>query len=655
MQKGARGATLAHDNTRRVHPAIPRAARQYALVGAAAVLCFSVSACSRSAAATPTAATAALFARPSVASQAVQGRYRDGLDTLARRLDEFAAVVDRPAAASAWPRESQQAFLAARDAFKRVETLFEFASGATAQELNGAAIPETEENDGVRVPMPPTGFQVVEEALFPQVSIEDSALVRHQVQLMQSLVIRARAFSRAGALTEMNLFDAVRLEIARVSVLALANADTPVAERGLREGSEALRGMRTLIEPLAAGARSQAPAAWAAWDSTLLVATSAVATADGATLDRLALTRITLVPLAHRWAALRVALGVALPPDGRPWRAGIASIFDSAAFDPWQFAPAYTRGTDTASAAALGATLFADTRLSGDGTRSCASCHDPALAFSDGRARSLARVAGVRLRNAPTLLNAALQRAQFADSRAAFLEDQVTDVVENTHELGGALTEYARRLRADPSVRVRFVRSFGEAGDSTVTPIRVAQALAAFERTLIALDAPFDRYVRGDSTAMTLPARRGYSVFMGKGKCGTCHFAPLFNGTVPPVFARSELEIIGTPAKRGWTAARLDGDSGRAHIYAAPGYLRAFKTPTLRNVARTAPYMHNGVYRTLDEVVEFYNRGGGAGLGLDVPNQTLPFDRLHLTGRDKQDLIAFMESLTDSKGGARRH
>jgi cytochrome c peroxidase len=222
-------------------------------------------------------------------------------------------------------------------------------------------------------------------------------------------------------------------------------------------------------------------------------------------------------------------------------------------------------------------------------------------------------------------------------------------VVQNTHELGGALHEYATRLRADPAMLARFARSFGLAGDSTVTPVRVAQALAAYERTLIALDAPFDRYLRGDTAAMTPAARRGYSVFMGSGKCGTCHFAPLFNGTVPPVFARSEVEVIGTPATRGWRHATLDSDSGRARLYASPGYLRAFKTPTLRNVAVTGPYMHNGVYRTLDDVVEFYARGGGAGLGLNVPNQTLPFDTLQLSARDKRDLVAFLHALTDAR------
>jgi cytochrome c peroxidase len=240
------------------------------------------------------------------------------------------------------------------------------------------------------------------------------------------------------------------------------------------------------------------------------------------------------------------------------------------------------------------------------------------------------------------------------DARAAFLEDQVTDVVENVHELAGTLPALAETYRDDAAMRARFREAFGERGDSTVTPLRIRTALAAYERSLVALDAPFDRYVRGDSAALTRDARRGYDVFMGKGRCGTCHFAPLFNGTVPPDFRKSELEVLGTPATRGWRNVPLDDDLGRARVYQASIYRHAFKTPTVRNAALTAPYMHNGVYRTLDEVTEFYARGGGAGLGIAVDNQTLPGDRISLTAADRRALHAFLAALTDTVGTTRR-
>jgi cytochrome c peroxidase len=135
---------------------------------------------------------------------------------------------------------------------------------------------------------------------------------------------------------------------------------------------------------------------------------------------------------------------------------------------------------------------------------------------------------------------------------------------------------------------------------------------------------------------------------MGKGKCGTCHFAPLFNGNTPPSFLNSESEVIGVPENADTINSSIDDDDGKYNLYGIELHKNAFKTSTLRNITLTAPYMHNGVYNTLEEVIEFYNRGGGAGLGIKLENQTLPDDKLHLTSEEKKALLVFMESLTDS-------
>ncbi len=589
-------------------------------------------------------------------SRAVHARHAADLAHLADRIDALLAAAERPATAAGWGDGLRVAFADARDAYKRAEALLEHETPSTAAELNGPALPEVEEEEGVDVPIPPDGFQVVEELIVPAARAADSTELRNAIIVMQGLVRRAQGYARANTITEPGVFDAVRQEIARVSVLSLADFDSPVARRGLREGIVALASLEALLEPYAAHAARTAPAPWDDWRRRLratIAALGAVRDVDDA--DRLELTRVHLVPLAHAWWRLREAMGVPLPSDPRPWRATAASIFDRDALDAWQFAPAWGRAGDTPAAAALGRALFDDVRLSADGTRSCASCHIPERAFTEPLARSASRLPGdtVRLRNAPTLLNAALQRAQFADARVAYLEDQVTDVVENAHELGARLDAVAAAMRRDPATAARFRTAFGDRGDSTVSAATIRLALAAYERTLVALDAPFDRYVRGDSTALSAEARRGYDVFMGKGRCGTCHFAPLFNGTVPPEFRRSELEVLGTPATRGWSRVRLDADPGRHGVAPFGIHRHAFKTPTVRNAALTAPYMHNGVYRTLDEVTEFYARGGGTGLGLAVDNQTLPGERIHLTRADRRALEAFVRALTDTvvRGG----
>ena len=135
---------------------------------------------------------------------------------------------------------------------------------------------------------------------------------------------------------------------------------------------------------------------------------------------------------------------------------------------------------------------------------------------------------------------------------------------------------------------------------------------------------------------------------MGKAKCATCHFAPVFNGTVPPAFEESELEVIGVPETIAWENAIIDSDLGRYDIFESPKKKFAFKTPTVRNTSKTGPYMHNGVYNSLEDVLKFYNLGGGNGIGITLENQTLPTDTLDLSEIEIQQLITFLNTLEDS-------
>lgn len=248
------------------------------------------------------------------------------------------------------------------------------------------------------------------------------------------------------------------------------------------------------------------------------------------------------------------------------------------------------------------------------------------------------------------MLNVGLQPASFYDQRATYLEDQISDVMSNPDEMHLSVDAAAARLSADAEARMRFAQAMGGRPDTAVTALRVRIALAAYLRSLGSLDSRFDRAARGDTNALSAAERRGFDVFMGKGTCGTCHFAPLFSGVTPPMYIEAESEVIGVPSRAVTAGATLDGDVGRLAVTRMPTHRGAFKTPTLRNVALTAPYMHNGVFRTLDEVVDFYDRGGGVGIGARVPHQTLPADALHLTKREKRDLVAFMRALTDISG-----
>ena len=160
--------------------------------------------------------------------------------------------------------------------------------------------------------------------------------------------------------------------------------------------------------------------------------------------------------------------------------------------------------------------------------------------------------------------------------------------------------------------------------------------------------------VRPQPASLTPEERHGFDLFMGKGGCGTCHFAPLFGGAMPPALVENEPEVIGVPATPRRSHARIDPDSGRFNVRRIAQHLHAFKTPSVRNVALTAPYMHNGVYATLEEVLDFYDAGGGHGIGVVLSHQTLPTDSLHLSRAEKRAIIAFLGTLTDTTATSAR-
>jgi cytochrome c peroxidase len=622
---------------------------------AAAVLLLAASACGE---------RLAVAAAPAVADEPARARTVRlwavaGVDSLLAavgRLEHAAAALESTPAAEAAVRA---AFVDARLAYKRIEYLVEAYTPTAAEQINGPALPEVDDEEGDRPERPPEGFQVVEEMLHPRPDASRAAELAREAVVLRGTVARVRQLFAANAWDDGVVFDAARQELSRVATLGVAGFDSPVAGWSAPEAAAALRGVRAGLAayapPVGHPRTGDAAIQWRRTDSTLAAAAAYLdSNPDFERLDRLAFITRHVVPSARGVVALREAFGIAPAGGLSLWRGDAATVFDADAFDPGALASPFVQAATSAGArtarVALGRELFVEPALSRAG-RTCASCHDPSRAFTDGRARSAAVDArhGATLRNAPTLLNAALQGAQFADLRATYLEDQVVDVVRNRDEMGGSLPDAAAALRNRPVFRAAFAAAFGGTADSmAVTERRVAAALAAYVRSLTALNAPFDRYVRGDTSAMTPAARRGFNTFMGKAKCGTCHFAPLFNGTVPPAFVKTEVEVIGVPATTSTSRPQLDPDPGRMRITAAALHRHAFKTPTVRNAAVTPPYMHNGAFRTLEEVVDFYDRGGGVGMGLRVPNQTLPGDSLHLTTREKRDLIAFMHALTDT-------
>jgi len=307
----------------------------------------------------------------------------------------------------------------------------------------------------------------------------------------------------------------------------------------------------------------------------------------------------------------------------------------------------------------LGRTLYFDTRLSTDGTVGCVTCHDPRSGFADGRRKPTSAGVGgaVGARNAPTVLNAAFLASQFWDGRAATLEEQAVQPLINSIEHGFADKDaVVARIRELPEYAPLFEKAFG---GPEITIERAGQAIASFERTLISLDAPIDRFLKGDTAALSEPARRGWELFNGKARCNTCHghvdVLPLFTdddfhnigvgiaGIDFDTIARKAVDAVVAGASIDELAISNEKASalGRFLVTREPRHMGAFKTSQLRNIALTAPYMHDGSEATLADVIEYYDIGGNPNAYLDGGMRPLG-----LTAQEKADLVALLESFT---------
>jgi cytochrome c peroxidase len=287
----------------------------------------------------------------------------------------------------------------------------------------------------------------------------------------------------------------------------------------------------------------------------------------------------------------------------------------------------------TAETIALGRRLFYDVKLSADDTLSCASCHNPALDFTDGRRVAQGVHGQMGSRNTPTILDAVYNLTQFWDGRAPNLEDQSGAPIANPLEMAQTHDACVVKLNREAVYRRDFVAAFGP---GAVTLRKAEMAIASFERTLISGDSPFDRYqFGGDKTAMSPAAIRGLAIFTDKqrGNCATCHTIEKnyalftdqkFHNLGVGVNADGELTDVGR-----FKETKVEADRG------------AFRTPTLRNIAKTAPYMHDGSKKTLREVVDFYKGGGSSNPQLDKE-----IKELSLSAQDRADLVAFLEALS---------
>ncbi len=571
-------------------------------------------------------------------------------NTLLEEVELSAKILDKSATAfqlQNLPLDSLKAhILNTRNTYKKVEFFIAYYNpDFTNSHLNGAPLLKIKKSGNEPSVIPPEGLQVLDELIFSEDAEEERvqiAAVAKKFNANFSLIATALKTVRPSV---TDLVNAARLQLVRIFTLGVTGFDTPGSVNALQEAQVSLNAMKQLIEE-----ESIALKIPEIKSSLLLIdrANDALSKSTFDDFDRLLFLTEYIDPLYKKLGALPINKNSGMLHNNTSWNPESTSIFSANFLDPYYFTQ-LSEKEDSQGLRDLGEMLFYDTILSEDKSMSCASCHKPEMAFTDGVIKSVASIEGTTvLRNSPTLLNAVYAERYFYDVRAFSLEQQVEHVIFNPKEFNTRYSDLLQRLNDKQEYEDTFKEIFGS---EVISREQFASALSSYVLSLQSHNSTFDKYVRGEINQIDENIKRGFNLFTGKAACATCHFSPTFSGLVPPLFIDSETEILGVLKSPLDITPTLDTDEGRWENKIASErafiYEKSFKTTTVRNIALTAPYFHNGAYSTLEQVLDFYNKGGGAGVGLNVTNQTLPETPLELTAAEIDDIITFMNSLSE--------
>ena len=550
----------------------------------------------------------------------------------------------------------QQQIIQTRIAYKRIEFLFDYLQTLyNYLYINGGPLPKVNEDNNEIVP--PNGLQTLDELIFSEDAENQLELISQlALELKNAVDIITSSHYNIKA-SEQQIIEALRSGVVRVFTLGLTGFDTPGCGNAIQESLTSMQAMEKAFLHFGEDIASESADKFHVLKdlyrkSVLLLASSS----DFDSFDRMAYLKQVINPIYEGLFDFQVLNGIKteqIKSHAQNYQS--RNLFEEdflnrAVFSEFSFLP-----LEDSATIQLGKTLFYDPILSKDMEMSCATCHDPNKAFADGLPKSKANVFGkFTQRNAPTLIDVGYSSRYFWDMRDYNLERQVAHVVTNHLEFNTTFNEIAERLSQSEQYTQMFEASYSEIAKKPIYRRSISNAIAAYVNSLASFDSEFDQFVRDETSNYPDEAINGFNLFMGKAACGTCHFAPVFNGVVPPFFKETESEVLGITLGFDTIQPQKDPDLGRIDNglkkEILSHYENSFKTVSVRNVDLTAPYMHNGLFETLEEVMEFYNRGGGAGLGLEIENQTLSDEPLNLTEQEKSDIIIFLKTLSDTTG-----
>lgn len=532
-----------------------------------------------------------------------------------------------------------------RNSFKEIEFFVAYHYPEfTKTHLNAAPLFHIEAAGTSSYTLPPEGLQVLDELIYSDEAQNEKEEIKTITNFLYNNYANFYLSALKNGLSNTNNKTLpLRIELIRIYSLGITGFDTPGSLNISEETSHALSGMKSYIEDEDYFKNFKTEKAIQIIENSLLYLAK---NTDFETFDRIEFYKNTIQPLYEelgKW-------------DGRSddlnnfsgWNVSNTNFFKSDFFDPY-FYTILKKSEDSDDARKLGEKIFYDASFSSNGKMSCASCHLPENAFTDLQVKSVSNVKGKTVvRNSPTLYNAVFAKRFFYDMRAFYLEQQAEHVIYNKDEFNTNYEEIVKKLSANSEYKTAFSKVFK---DKKINKQNFSKALSSFVASLYSFDSDFDRFMRNEKQ-ISEDAKKGFNLFMGKANCATCHFVPHFSGLVPPFFNENESEVLGITKKPiQKLPIELDSDPGRIQSNVKKEnswiYENSFKTLTVRNIALTKPYFHNGAFNTLEEVIEFYNEGGGEGLGLPMKNQTLPADKLNLSEEEKKQLISFLNTLTD--------
>ena len=531
--------------------------------------------------------------------------------------------------------ERKEFYKTARKYFKLMEPILAYSDKNNYKSLNAPNIIQVkgEESQDTRV-INPIGFQIIEENLYED-QIDTLVLnravnvTRDRLKLIQKNV--------ALKLKDYHIIWMLRDQIVRIATTGITGFDSPVLSQSLLESNYTYN---TIIEIVKMNEDKFKSKELKDKFIEEIIAAQKDLDHDFDTFDRFTFIK------KHTDYQLKLLVNIQKDwnvtfPFEMALSNSMTTLFSDTAFNIDYFSDQLSDTTKLSEKIIFGKELFNDKSLSKDYTMACATCHIKDLAFTDGK-KTFDKI---QTRNTPTVAYSAYQQAFFMDARAGSLEGQVVGVVKNHNEFNMSMDSVVARVMNNET----YKNKLSDLYKNKRVDYNIRHAIASYIRSLNSFDSKFDKNIRGEENTLTKEEQLGFNLFMGKAMCATCHFAPVFNGTVPPNYTDTELEFIGVPATKDTLNAKLSPDLGRYELFKTPERKHFFKTPTVRNSGVTAPYMHNGVYTTLDEVMDFYNKGGGAGLGIENDYQTLPFDNLKLSKEEIAAVTAFMETLNDGK------